>query len=311
MFFMSPSFLNSDECDTAITGIEKRTMRLEDGHVYVDSLELFAIETCNLRCAQCTASSPFAVDDNMASPSELQQTLDLLGPVFRAGQVKILGGEPLLNPELIALMVVARKSGIFGRIRVATNGVLLLKMPDAFWEAADIVEVSIYPSTESKIRSILPDLRKKASDFRTRLELNSKPTFQLALSDTRIEPQELVHNIFRSCSEAHEWSCHALFKGSLYRCSRVHSLDLYLTQTGVAHESFTELDGLKIDSRPTLLRDLQDYFSCERPLRACAFCLGTSGRLEPHRQLKFVEIQSKRSGHLQPFHPSQLDSSQS
>ncbi|MFZ1010217.1 MAG: radical SAM protein [Candidatus Sulfotelmatobacter sp.] len=281
-------------------------MRLKDGYIYVDSLELCAIETCNLRCAQCTASSPFAVDDNMASPAQFRHTLNLLRPVFRAGQIKILGGEPLMHPELLELMTVARDSGIFSRVRVTTNGVLLPKMPDMFWETADIVEVSVYPSTKSKITAILPAVRARAA-ARTVLELNHKPSFQLALSDARIVPLELVGQIFRSCSEAHEWSCHSLYKDSLYRCSRVHSLDFYLNQLGVAHDCFTDLDGLKIDARPTLFEELRDYLSCERPLRACEFCLGTSGRLEPHRQLKLIEIESKRSGLLDPFCSSQLE----
>jgi organic radical activating enzyme len=282
-------------------------MHVEGGYVSVDSLEFFAIDTCNLRCAHCAASAPFAVDHNMASPTHLRRMLDLLRPGFRAGQIKILGGEPLLNPELVSLMVVAREAGIFDRVRVTTNGILLLQMPDAFWEAADIVEISVYPATESKLDTILPAAQAKATAAGTVLELNHKPSFQLAISDTRIEPEELVRQIFCSCAEAHEWSCHLLYKDSLYRCSRVHSLDLYLTHLGVAHGCFTDLDGLRIDARPTLFQELREYLSCERPLRACEFCLGTSGRFEVHRQLTLVEIESKRSGHLQPFSLSSLE----
>lgn len=280
---------------------------IDDGRVRVQSLEFFAIDTCNLRCRQCAASSPFATDPNTPSLDEFRATLRALEPVFRAHQIKILGGEPLLNPELVALMRVARESGVFEAVRVTTNGVLLPKMADEFWALADIVEVSVYPATESKLRLVLPSAGAKALEHGTTLETNPKSEFQLAISDTRIEDEVMVRGIFGSCSEAHEWSCHLLYRNRVYRCSRVHMLDKYLDETGVAHAPFTELDGLAIDPRPTLLQELHDYLSREQPLKACEFCLGTSGRYEPHRQLTLREIKAKRGGSLEPFRPSAID----
>ncbi len=63
-------------------------------------------------------------------------------------------------------------------------------------------------------------------------------------SDTRIEDPATVQRIFSTCGEAHGWSCHLLYRNRLYRCSRVHTLDRYLSRLGVEHENFTDQDGL-------------------------------------------------------------------
>ncbi len=58
-----------------------------------------------------------------------------------------LGGEPLLNKDICSFMRAARESGVFRNIRVITNGLLLSKMSEEFWQLADIVRISVYPAT--------------------------------------------------------------------------------------------------------------------------------------------------------------------
>jgi hypothetical protein len=46
--------------------------------------------------------------------------------------IDLLGGEPLLHPELIKIIAIARKY-FDGDINVVTNGILLTKMSETFW----------------------------------------------------------------------------------------------------------------------------------------------------------------------------------
>jgi MoaA/NifB/PqqE/SkfB family radical SAM enzyme len=48
--------------------------------------------------------------------------------------IDLLGGEPLLHPELVNIVAIARKY-FEGDINIVTNGVLLVKMPEAFWQS--------------------------------------------------------------------------------------------------------------------------------------------------------------------------------
>jgi hypothetical protein len=178
-------------------------------------------------------------------------------------------------------------------------------MRDEFWQLTDTVRISVYPATagifsEPRLKS----LRAIASRSRTTLEVVGDTHFMKAISDTRIEDASLVQSIFRTCGEAHGWSCRLLYRNRLYRCSRVHTLDRYLSKIGVEHENFTEEDGLVIDGRTNLLSDLKNYLKSSKPLKACSFCWGTSGPLLEHAQLTVPEIRFKSRKPILDFAPA-------
>lgn len=275
--------------------------------IQVLSLESFMTDTCNLRCEHCAASSPYLTDANRPDLDVFEQSLSCLAPVMHSRQIKFVGGEPLLNKELGRFMQAARSSGMFDQVRVTTNGVLLPHMADDFWELADVVEISHYsgarnvPSGET-----LDGLREKADASGTRLEVNRIHSFMRAVSEERIEDPDLVQEIFSNCGEAHNWSCHLLYRNQLYRCSRVHSLDRYLDVRCVEHAPFTLADGLAIDERPSLAADIRRYLSSTTPLEACSFCLGTSGGWIRNRQLTRDEVRARKAQPPEPFQRSWL-----
>lgn len=265
----------------------------------IRSLEFFLINTCNLRCRHCSASSPFLTQTDLPDLDGFRQDLAALAAVMECGQLKLLGGEPLLNRRIGDYLQAARESGMFRRLRVTTNGLLLHKMPEAFWQAVDTVEISLYPASRSSLtEDKLSELQRTALRFGTRLEVGEIARFREAVRDDAARNSLLVKEIFSACAEAHEWSSHLLYRHRLYRCSRVHTIDRYLTETGVVHDVFTDLDGLPVDHRPTLRDDLFAYLTSRVPLRACCFCHGTSGRAILSTQLTVEEIRSRRAGSM-------------
>ncbi len=263
------------------------------GKIHLTAMEFFLTDTCNLRCQHCAASSPFMSETNLPSLEQFRESLCLLAPVVQCDELRLLGGEPLLNPEICSFIQAARESGIFRKLRVTTNGLLLPRMSEEFWRWTDIVRISVYPATaaafpESKLQGLLA----VAAKFGTRLEMVRNTHFLTAISDRRFG-EEVVQQVFAACGEAHAWSCHLLYRDRLYRCSRVHTLDRYLQNIGVEHENFTELDGILIDNRPSLRSDLKNYLHSPVPLNACRFCFGTSGLPVAHAQLTVPEIHSK------------------
>ena len=59
-----------------------------------------------------------------------------------------------------------------------------------------------------------------------------------------------------------------------------------------------DLDGVRIHDNPRLREELEAYLRDEEPLEACYYCLGSSGRSFPHRQLNSKELREEidRSG---------------
>jgi len=264
--------------------------------VRILSLEFFLINTCNLRCRHCAASSPFLRQPDLPDLDGFRQDLAALAAVMECDQLKLLGGEPLLNRHIGDYLEAARASGMFRRLRVTTNGLLLDKMPEAFWQAVDIVEISLYPASRSILtEDKLSELQRTAFRFGTQLEVREIIWFRETIRDNPVRSSVLLKETFSACGEAHEWSNHLLYRHRLYRCSRVHTIDRYLTETAVIHDAFTDLDGLPVDHRPGLRDELFSYLTSQVPLRACRFCHGTSCRAFLSTQLTLEEIRLLRA----------------
>lgn len=267
------------------------------GKIHLGSLELFAAERCNLRCEQCAASSPYLPQEEYPDAAAAANVVGQLAKVLHARQIKVLGGEPLLNPQLLPLLEGIRASGIADRIRLTTNGILLGRAPLELWDLVDEVEVSWYPrAPRAPSRGEIVRLSRVARRHRVRFTATPFTVFRMAIVDEPIPDSALVQRIYDACTEAHGTPCHQVYRNHYFRCSRAPMLDKYLDAIGVEHEPFLERDGLLIDGRATFGEELRQYIASPMPLQACSFCLGTSGVLLRHRQLSADEIRQKRSG---------------
>jgi hypothetical protein len=245
--------------------------------VLIERLEFDAVSHCNLSCHGCSHFSPFAVE-HFVSLESLEQELRLLGQHARVGRLKIVGGEPLLHPNLLDLVGVVRRLNVARAIEVGTNGLLLGGQPDRFWREVDMVTVSIYPACASKL-----DLRlfcQKAARHGTGLIFIEKPLFREPAIGIRTEDAALVQRIFDACLMAR--FCHTLRDGKLFRCSIAPYMDRYLSLFGHA-ACFAETDGLRVEQTPHMSAHIITYLRSCRPLGACSFCLGSAGRPMPHR----------------------------
>ena len=99
---------------------------------------------CNLNCAGCFAFSTLVdkplfydfetFDSDMARVSFLMRdSID---------QIKLMGGEPLLNPEIDSYIKSTRKHFPNTQICIFTNGTLIPKMPASFWNTCNENKIS-------------------------------------------------------------------------------------------------------------------------------------------------------------------------
>ena len=128
-------------------------LNIQNGKVHTKRLEINVVHHCNLSCLGCSHLSP-RLPKYFLSPDRLSHDLSILSKYCRPEFISLLGGEPLLHPDLIEIINVVRSSGISDRIRVVTNGRLLHKMPDQFWKDVDEVHVSLYPSHPIKVKDL-------------------------------------------------------------------------------------------------------------------------------------------------------------
>lgn len=106
--------------------------------------EVHIVEHCNLNCKQCSHFSPLA-EEEYIDLGEYERDCKRLSELFegKMNTIQLLGGEPLLHPEIEEIMRITREAFPIGRVRVVTNGILLPSMSDMFWEKCREYQVEI------------------------------------------------------------------------------------------------------------------------------------------------------------------------
>lgn len=116
----------------------------------VQTLDYHVVEHCNLNCKCCSTYAPIAKKqfaDVNAFRRDLERLKALIGN--RLLSLHLLGGEPLLHPEIEKFIRTAREIYPDIYIDVVTNGLLARKMPESFWntlrEQNVVLQFSAYP----------------------------------------------------------------------------------------------------------------------------------------------------------------------
>ena len=258
--------------------------RLKDGRILNRTCEVNIVEHCNLRCRSCTHLSP-VLPKHFVDPGALSSDLTTLARSYHANVLKILGGEPLLHPNLLDVIMAARESQVAEKMEIWTNGLLLPRMERRVWEAVDSVRISLYPG-----RSLKQHQLDRCIDLAHRnnvpIRYKRYQAFQESYSEQGTDDPSLVKRIYATCNEAHRWRCHTVANGWFFKCPQS-----YMIPKGMSlGPDATYGNGIKIDDSPGFRDRLLSYLTSPEPLPACDNCLGSAGRWFEHQQVQREEF---------------------
>lgn len=247
--------------------------------VYRPSIEINITEHCNLRCVACDHSSPL-MEEKFADEAEIQRDLSVLSSALYAHQLQILGGEPLLHPGLVRILEVAKDARIANQLVLLTNGTLLHRMPAEAWALLDGVLISRYPSVKLTIAREELEARARENDIWIRfIEMNE---FAWKALNTPLEIPRLIREVYLSCLDVHLFSCSTIHEGRFYKCEPSVFVSKRLSVLGISFDN-REVDSVAIHNNERLAEDLHEFLCSEQPLRACRYCLGSLGKVVPHK----------------------------
>ena len=115
--------------------------------VKIPYCEIDIVHGCNLRCAQCSHFSPYR--------HGLSTMEDILGWFKQWNQkiypnvINLLGGEPLMHPDLAEIIFESSRIFPNSRIEITTNGLLLPRIESAVFEVLRKVRVRVIVSDHS------------------------------------------------------------------------------------------------------------------------------------------------------------------
>ncbi len=254
--------------------------------IYTYGIEYSLAEHCNLSCKGCSASSPFATK-KLSLLDEFEFSLKKIEPHLRPDRITFLGGEPLLNPEIIGFIKLAKYSNIFNKIMMTTNGLLLKETQPELWQLLDGIEISVYPANYHSIYKNISYFLQLAREHNTEISFYPKDNFNHILFSTKA-PKDLVKLIYKKCF--YKNYCHTLYNKRFYKCSPSVSNHHYLRHFTPTNKFSNLNDYVDLENTQNFENDLISFFENNTPLNVCNFCAGSSGKAFQFEQIHGNQI---------------------
>ena len=193
------------------------------GHIPQKHLDYFAVpvvEHCNLKCRFCDHFAPIA-EKEFADIKVFEKDFARLSELLnaRVDKIGLMGGEPRLHPQLNEFLYVARKYFPKTKISVVTNGILLLKQTDEFWNTCRDNRISVV-NTRYPVPLNSNKMREVAKMHGVKFKHHGHSGF-ISKTSTRTpldpEGKQDIDRNFRKCFHANNYCF--LSKGKLFTCT--------------------------------------------------------------------------------------------
>ena len=180
------------------------------------SLDIHIAEHCNLNCVSCSHYSPLA-EPKFCDLGELEKNLSYLTKMQQSfGVLQLMGGEPLLYPDIVEVFRISRKCLDKTRIDLKTNGLLLKSMPDSFWEACRqydiVISVTVYP-----VNVDYKEIKKLCREHGVKYEVFAVRTGKNAFFAYRVNPKG-GKRVFMKFLKCYSSGCMQLVGNRIYAC---------------------------------------------------------------------------------------------
>jgi cyclic pyranopterin phosphate synthase len=257
-----------------------------DGRVQTRALEYHITDHCNLRCDHCCSFSPI-LKKWLADPVDFRQDLLAVRRVVRPEFLKIVGGEPLLHPQLEELLAIAHELQVGARIQLTTNGLLLRQLTPRSWDCIQMLSVSLYPEPALP-RELIREVAREAARRNVEVSWKMQDKFT-CLDRTTLATHDEAQDTFADCWIRHR--CNSIKNGRFYSCTRPQ----YIQKFAADAPRFAE-DGIPVHTTDAaaLAARIREHLTQVEPLHSCFLCNGGNAPLDTHRQLTPQAIRAKR-----------------
>jgi hypothetical protein len=254
-------------------------------------LETMITYACNLSCKGCTNYSDYNMKGSVTW-SEGKQWLEKWLSVFDIPDFGLIGGEPMLNPEVKQWIYGCRDLMPNSQIRFTTNAVNFLKNAEVLDWCVDIgncvFKFSVHEDAEYVKESIDYVFSryhwKPVTEFginrweglnRTKFQINSPTKFVKSFLGEYGNMSPHNNDPIESFDLCVQKTCPLLLGGKIYKCSSVALLDRVLTDWGQSISTewqpyVTDYQPLTLDSNQEQIDQFLNNFG--KPYYTCAMC---------------------------------------
>jgi hypothetical protein len=233
--------------------------------LFVGHIDWNIAESCNMSCTSCSHAAPVA-ERSFLSVEQIERDLLALKPILRCHSNQLVGGEPLLNPNIVEIMRLMKRVRMDLGTVVITNGTLLPRMPEEFWQEMEYLSISVYPVLKPECLELA---REKQKQYGFGL---GERVFTEFHRQFRKEPNDGSH--FATC----HWKsdCYTVHDGAFYLCPQ----SVFFPHRFMGLEK--GVDGLPLAG---ITEDkLNAFLHRTEPLIACRICMANEMKPAPWQE---------------------------
>ena len=231
---------------------------------YLPQIEFHIVDHCNLNCAYCDHFTPLAeekiyeIDKILADFRQLSKIFDNIGKIY------VLGGEPLLHPQLLDIFKPLKEIFPNSEVSLITNGILLAKQEENFWQTLKENKISL-SMTKYPINVDYQGFLDKCRDYGIKSYFFAGVRDEMYSVQLNYKKDTDKKIAFNRCTRK---KCHFLKDGKLYLCTITPNIGFL--------NKFFNLD-FKIDKKDfvdiyktTSAAKINKIF--KKPVPFCAYC---------------------------------------
>jgi MoaA/NifB/PqqE/SkfB family radical SAM enzyme len=225
-------------------------------------------EHCNLNCKGCCAFSPLVSEtylDTVSYENDCARLSELSGGIVE--HIDLLGGEPLLHPEIIKIIEITRKN-FTGPVSIITNGIKLTTMSYEFWTACHKNNITIV-ITGYPIKIDYEKINSLGIKNNVLIEMRGSPHNKLHMwtkCPYDLQGNQNAYDNFLRCLPSN--FCVMLKNGKIATCNQVFQVEhfnkYFNTNMEAADENFIDI------YKASSLDEILEFVS--RPMPFCRYC---------------------------------------
>lgn len=234
-----------------------------------DKSDLLYVEThladiCNLKCKGCMHFSNLATEPNFPSLDSFENDFRKLAELFsNIFIIRLMGGEPLLNPQAGEYVQIVRKYFPAAELRIVTNGLLIPQQNQDLWrvfrECHVAMDISPYPPTIDRIDELTAILENEQIPYGKIADRLTHFRKSLTLHGDH-SPEKAV----QLCQSSH---CHFLRDGKISKCPLPLLIDDFNRAYGKSLPTGCDIYDIYCEDSGTALAEKLDRF-----VTLCNFC---------------------------------------
>lgn len=248
-----------------LIGTRIRKLKFSESKPSLSYFEVPITDICNLNCKGCLFASNISQGTQHISLDIIKKDALRMSELFYdIPWIRILGGEPLMHPDIVEILKFYRKQFPESELDLCTNGLLIPKMPEEFWTCIKRERISIHISGYKPVYSLLDKIDEILKRQNIPYAILKREKFLKYYTD---RPTNDMQKSFEKCIAS---GCHEVYKGKLSTCSAVIAFEKFNSIFGTDYQIIENEDWFDIHNPELNAWDIKAKL--ESPSFACKYC---------------------------------------